>query len=135
MAGVGGALLGGTLSDRFGRKTILYVALGLAPLLTFLFLQISPALIIPVLLIHGLVALSTNPVLMAITQEHMPNNRAVANGLFISLTFFSRPLVAVLIGLLGDAYGLGTAYFWGALVSFLALPAVFFLPELEHAGQ
>ena len=131
LAGVAGALLGGTLSDRVGRKAVLFVALGLAPFLTLLFLQTPTSLLVPVLLIHGLVALSTNPVLMAITQEHMPNNRAVANGLFISITFFSRPVTAVIIGYFGDQFGLEAAYFWGALLSLGAIPAIFFLPELK----
>jgi FSR family fosmidomycin resistance protein-like MFS transporter len=132
LAGVGGALLGGTLSDRLGRTTVLSFTVLIAPFLTFLFLQSSGIFTMLVLLLHGLIALSTTPVLMAITQEHLPHNRAVSNGIFISISFLVRPLVAVIIGYLGDGYGLESAYFWGALFSFLAIPAIFFLPTLER---
>ena len=132
LAGVGGALLGGTLSDHFGRRAVLLVSLTLSPFLTLLFLASDGVTLIIVLLAHGFISLSTNPVLMAITQEHMPNNRAVANGLFISLAFLIRPLTALTIGFLGDTFGLSTAYFWGAIISLLAVPAVFYLPKLEN---
>lgn len=134
LAGVGGALLGGTLSDRLGRKTVLFFTILIAPFLTFLFLQSSGLFTMLTLLLHGLISLSTTPVLMAITQEHLPYNRAVSNGLFISIAFLLRPLVAVIIGYLGDTYSLEAAYFWGAMFSFLAIPAIFFLPTLEREG-
>ena len=132
LAGAVGALLGGTLSDRLGRKTILFVAFTITPFITLLFLQVDVGLQIPVLLLHGLLALSTNAVLMAIVQEHMSEYRAVGNGIYLSLAFVIRPLVAVTIGLLGDNYGLETAFYWGAFVSLLAIPATFFLPKLEE---
>jgi len=97
-----------------------------------LLLQSTGGVLVGVLLLNGFVALSTNPVLMAITQEHMPDNRAVANGVFISLAFAIRPLTAVIIGYLGDTFGLEAAFFWGAIISLLAVPSVFFLPRLEE---
>jgi len=69
---------------------------------------------------------------MAITQEQMPHNRAVSNGLFISLAFLVRPTTAVIVGFLGDTIGLESAFFWGANFSFLALPSIFFLPQLAQ---
>lgn len=131
LAGVGGALLGGTLSDRFGRRNVLLVALSVPPMLTLVFLQVSGVWFYFFLALHGIFALSTNPVLLAIVQEHLPRNRAVANGLFMTLTFLNRPLVAVIIGFLADNFGLRLAYLWGAIIAFLSLPAVFFLPPLE----
>ena len=132
LAGVGGALLGGTLSDRLGRRAVLLFSLIMGPGITLLLLQSTGGVLVGVLLLNGFVALSTNPVLMAITQEHMPDNRAVANGVFISLAFAIRPLTAVIIGYLGDTFGLEAAFFWGAIISLLAVPSVFFLPRLEE---
>jgi FSR family fosmidomycin resistance protein-like MFS transporter len=66
-------------------------------------------------------------------QEQFPNNRAVANGVFMSIVFVLRPLGTLAIGMLGDKYGLQTAFMWGALISFLSLPAIAALPERAAA--
>ena len=65
----------------------------------------------------------------------MPNNRAVSNGVFISLSFLVRPATAVIIGFWGDTFGLESAFFWGALFSFLALPSIFLLPKLHPENE
>jgi FSR family fosmidomycin resistance protein-like MFS transporter len=67
--------------------------------------------------------------MLAMVQEHFPNNRAVANGIFMLIVFILRPLGTLAIGLLGDRYGLNTAFFWGALISLLSLPAILALPD------
>jgi MFS family permease len=131
LAGVGGALTGGILSDRMGRKIILLVGLASAIILTIVFLNVSGWLLAPVLLALGFVSLSGTPVLFAIVQEHLPDNRAVGSGIFIAMNFLARPLAIVVIGLLGDNFGLDTAYFWGAIISIGAIPAIYFLPELK----
>ncbi len=87
----------------------------------------------PLLLGMGFLALSTTPVMLAMVQEQFPKNRAVANGVFMSIVFVLRPLGTLAIGALGDRYGLQTAFLWGALVSLLSLPAILLLPE--YAGR
>jgi FSR family fosmidomycin resistance protein-like MFS transporter len=72
--------------------------------------------------------LSTTPVMLAMVQEQFPKNRAVANGIFMSIVFVLRPLGTLAIGTLGDRYGLQTAFLWGALISFLSLPVVLLIP-------
>lgn len=129
LAGVGGALLSGTLSDRFGRRTILLVTMLTSSGLLFIFVSVSGWLLVPVLLALGFTSLAATPVILAMVQEHMPGSRSMANGLFISMAFAVRPGVAYLFGLIGDNYSLSTAYFVAALVSLLALPILFFLPE------
>ena len=131
LAGVAGALLGGTLSDRLGRKTILFAGISASSLLMLLFLNTGGWLLIPVLLALGFSALSTTPVMLALVQDQMPNNRAMANGIFLSMTFVTRPVTAFLIGLMGDHLGLTSAYFWSAILALIALPGIFFLPEDE----
>jgi len=131
LAGVAGALLGGTLSDRLGRKTILLAGIGSSSLLMLLFLNTTGWMLVPVLPALGFSALSTTPVMLALVQDQMPDNRAMANGIFLSMTFVTRPLTAFLIGLMGDHLGLTSAYFWSAILALVALPGVFFLPEKD----
>jgi FSR family fosmidomycin resistance protein-like MFS transporter len=129
LAGIGGALLGGTMSDRVGRKTVLVVGMATSSVLMFTFLNVSGWLLVPVLLALGFTALSTTPVMLAMVQESVPHNRAVANGLFMSMSFLVRPLAAFIIGLLGDSLGLRSAFYISTFIALLAIPVVFFLPE------
>ena len=69
--------------------------------------------------------------MLAMVQEGVPHNRAMANGLFMSMSFLVRPLAAFIIGLLGDNFGLHTAFYIATVVALLAIPMIFLLPKPE----
>jgi len=127
-AGVGGALISGTMSDRVGRKPMLLFVGVISPLLMFAFLNVTGWLLVLVLLALGFTSLSTGPVFLALIQDHFPRNRAVGNGLFLSITFLLRSLAMVLVGMAGDRIGLQAAFFWSAVFSILAIPGIIMLP-------
>jgi len=131
IAGVAGALVSGTVSDRLGRKPMLVIAISISSLLTLLFLIVGGWLTIPLLLLIGFSALSTGPVFLALVQDNFPNNRAIGNGIYLSLSFLLRSLVLLLIGVLGDAFGLRTGYYISVILSFLAIPFIFMLPNTK----
>ncbi len=131
-AGVIGTLLSGTVSDRLGRRKVLLFLFGGSSLLAVLFVNATGIWIVVLLLLIGLTALSAGPIFLALVQDHLPNNRAVGNGIYLSLSFGLRALVMVLIGMGGDALGLDTTLTIGAGISLLAIPALFFLPKTEH---
>jgi FSR family fosmidomycin resistance protein-like MFS transporter len=128
-AGVAGALISGTISDKLGRKIVLLVATIGAAVLMLVFLNVDGYLLIPVLIAMGFFALSTGPVMLAMVQDQMPENRAVGNGIFIMLIFMASPIALMVIGILGDQVGLHQVYFWSALISLLAIPAIIALPS------
>lgn len=132
-AGVVGALSTGTLSDRFGRRRMLLLLLTLAPIFFILFIYSSGWLSFALLVGLGLTGISQTPVKLAIVQDNFPENRAVANGIFMAMNFVIRAFAIWIVGLLADQYGLQTAYFWSAIVGFLSIPAVFWLPVQNHA--
>ena len=137
LAGIGGALTSGTLSDKLGRKKVLLVMILASSVLMLAFLNSSGWWLVPVLLALGFTALSATPVLLAMVQEHLPRNRAMANGLFLAMSFLLRPAMAFIIGAVGDSFGLRTAFLWAAFASFLSVPMIYFLPQLkgESAGE
>jgi FSR family fosmidomycin resistance protein-like MFS transporter len=96
-----------------------------------LFLEVEGWLLIPVLMALGFTSLSTGPVYLAIVQDHVPNNRAVGNGIYITSAFLTRSLVSFLVGLAGDQIGLRNAFFWSAILAFASIPAILSLPEKE----
>ncbi len=128
-AGVAGALMSGTLSDRFGRKKVLLILLSSAPLLMIAFINGPTWLAFPLLLLLGLAAVSPQPVLLATVQDQFPNNRALGNGTFLALNFLIRAFGIWVVGFFADVYGLSTAFAATAVLAFISIPAIFFLPS------
>ena len=128
LAGFVGALSGGTLSDRLGRKPLLMGVAILAPLLMIAFLNVSGWLLVPVLLSYGFVSISAGPVFLALIQDNFPENRAVSNGIYISMNFLLRSLVLVIVGMAGDSFGLQAAFIGSAVISLLGLVGIIMLP-------
>ncbi len=129
VAGFVGALSSGTMSDRFGRKRILFVLLSISPLLLLAFLYAPSWLTVPILIGLGLTAIAPQPVLLALVQDQFSDHRALANGTFLALNFMIRALGIWVVGILADQYGLTNAFLASALLAVFAIPAVFKLPS------
>jgi len=128
-AGVVGALLSGTISDHIGRKSSLLMLFSASALLLFAFLQAGGWLVIPVLLLLGFASLAPQPVLLALVQDQFPDNRATANGLYMSMSFLVRFFALILLGMAGDAWGLRMTFYGSAFISLIAIPAILALPK------
>ncbi len=133
-AGVLGAFLGGTLSDKLGRRVMLLAAI--LPTTIFMFVLLGslsqPSVAwtrVPALLVLGFSSLSITPVVMAVVQESFPKNRAMANGSYMALSFVIRSVVVVSLGGLGDRFGLSTSFAVSAIVPLIGLPLLIFLPN------
>jgi FSR family fosmidomycin resistance protein-like MFS transporter len=135
IAGVAGALVSGTVSDFLGRKKILLISTISAVILMLVFLQAEGWLLIPILLALGFTVLSTGPVMLALVQDQLPRNRAVGNGIYMMISFLVRPVALVIIGYLGDQFGLNQVYWWSAIISLLAVPFILMLPGKELAAE
>jgi len=122
-----GALMGGTLSDRVGRYTVVAVVFAVAPLLMLLFLAVKGWLVYPVLLITGLIFISTGPVLLALVQDYGNRHPATANGLFMGVQFLGQSLMVILVGVVADRWGLSTAFRLSGFMPLLGLPFLLML--------
>ena len=127
-AGVVGALTGGSLSDRVGRRRIIAAALIVSSVSMAAFLNVAGAARIPVLLVLGFSTLSIHPVLMALVQESFPENRALANGIYSGADIVVNSVATLALGAMGDWWGLSTAFYASAAVMLLGLPLLFVLP-------
>ena len=130
-AGIAGAFAGGWISDRLGRRTVVAFGHLAAPITLLLFLASDGWVRIALLPVIGLTLLSIPPVLMALVQEQFPDSRALANGVFLSMSFAIRSIAAIAYGAVGDAFGLSTAMFIAALAMFCGLPLIWLLPRGE----
>jgi FSR family fosmidomycin resistance protein-like MFS transporter len=128
-AGVVGAMLGGSISDRLGRRLVLFISLVMTPIFMFVFLTVSGWAQITILPLLGFTSISITPVLMALVQENFPENRALANGLYMALAFTIRSGAVVLMGAMGDLIGLRQAFIASAVLMLLGIPLVLLLPN------
>lgn len=131
-AGAAGALLGGSLSDRLGRRRVLFFSMLATPLLMFVFLLADGWGRFPLLLALGFTALSVTPVLMALVQESFPENRALANGLYMALSFVIRSGAVVALGAVSDLWGTRLAFTVSAIIPLLGLPFILWLPARQR---
>lgn len=127
-AGVVGALLGGILSDSFGRLRILAASALATPALFLVFLRVSGWLRFPLLVLLGLSLLSITPVIMALVQESFPEYRALANGMYMALSFATASAGVVIVGMMSDSFGMRPAFVASAWIMLLAAPMVALLP-------
>ncbi|MBD3235505.1 MAG: MFS transporter [Candidatus Eisenbacteria bacterium] len=127
-AGVAGALIGGSLSDWLGRRQVLFFSLAVTPPLMILFRGLEGWPRIPLLILMGFASLSVTPILMALVQDQFPRNRALANGVYMALSFCLRSAVIAVLGGLGDRFGMEATFLVSAAVGIAGLPLVGRLP-------
>jgi len=128
-AGMAGTLAAGWLSDRVGRRLILACASVIGPAGLLLFIAVGGWSRFLFLTLAGLATVAIHPVCMAIVQESFPESRGLANALYLSSVFVISSVAAVVIGALGDAIGLRTAFVISGAVTFLSIPLVLLLPR------
>jgi len=128
IAGVAGALVSGIWSDKIGRKPLLISAILISPIALVLFVYTSGFLRIVFLLIMGFAMISVQPVLMAWIQQSYPDQRALANGSYMAITFVIRSGIVIVIGWMGDQLGLSNAFLVCAGIMLIALPIVMLTP-------
>ncbi len=123
--GVAGVLSAGTLSDLMGRKKILLAIAITAPVALFLFAVTGGIIRIAMLLITGFTLLASTPVMLAVIQEQAKESPSAANGLFMMVTFMTRGVAIVLVGLMGDYMGLENMYIISSFLGLIAIPFAF----------
>ena len=126
--GIAGASLGGSMSDRLGRRSVLVVSLSATAALMAVFLSVAGWVRFLCLLLLGFTVSGTFPVLLALVQESFPANRALAHGIFMAMNFTTESAAVVAMGAAGDLVGLPVAYIGSAVAPLLCLPLALWLP-------
>lgn len=128
ISGVIGALVLGPISDKLGRTKIINISMLISSLLIPIFLQARGWQIFPLLIILGFFCLSTGTIFMALVQDNFQHHRATGNSVYILISFLSNALMLIVVGYMGDRFGLRTAYLISAGAALLSIPTLRLLP-------
>jgi len=109
LAGAVGDLVGGRLSDRFGRKEVLAGAMFFALPALYLFLFTDGFISFLFLALFGLALAASVPVTLVYGQELVPESRGAVSGLLLGLVWGVGSLLVTVVGALADRVGLELA--------------------------
>ncbi len=138
-AGMFGTLIAGPLSDKIGRKEVMFTAyIGATAAYFGIFLLSGLGSVIS-LVIAGFFMMATASVEIATVQELMPGSVGLASGIIIGIPQGLAAVAIMIIGIMADAIGMPTALFsqvWlmvAAIVLCIALP--YPLKLLKHTRK
>jgi FSR family fosmidomycin resistance protein-like MFS transporter len=134
VAGALGGLVGGPLSDRIGRKQVLFLSFALALPFLWGFFQTNGWVALGLLAAAGAVITSSAPVNVLIAQEAAPDNPGMASGLMMGFAWGLGGLAVTGVGWWGDRVGLPTAFSATVIVA-AVLAAVVTLSLREGSTQ
>lgn len=128
IAGVVGQLVGGALSDRYGRKeyTLLGLVTAIPPFVVFL--STSGILSLVALMIFGFILWSTFAVTVAMAHEIAPGNVGVVSGLMLGLAVGVGGLGVSITGWIADMTTLTLGLTTIPLAIILAVPLFLLVP-------
>jgi FSR family fosmidomycin resistance protein-like MFS transporter len=120
LGGAFGGLIGGRLSDIYGRKIVVVTSLLLSsPLLVLALLSTGPVAW-PLIVLAGAVLLASASSTVVQGQELLPTNTGIASGLTLGLAFGLSGIVTSSLSALSDHIGITSTIF---IIPFLALVA------------
>ena len=132
LSGTVGDLVGGRLSDRFGRKWVIVGSVAGAIPLLYLFLLTDGWLSFLFLALAGAVLIASIPVSVVFGQELVPEQRGLVSGVLMGFAWGVGALLIGLVGYLGDVLGLEVAL---GLLTMLLVPATILAAGLKEPAQ
>ena len=134
-AGVVGIVVGGFTKDKLGFRPVMVASILVASAATIAFVFTSGLLQITTLALMGIGSMMILPVGMATVQENFPENRSLANGIYLALMFAINALIGVVTGFMYDQIGGDKTFLFGGLATILAMPFVFLLPKAKKKSK
>jgi len=126
-SGAIGTFLVGPISDRIGRKNTLLITSLVNPVLMWIFISSNGSCMVPLLIVMGFFLFASGPVLLALVQDTDSDHPSFVNGIYMTISFGVSSLMVLLIGFLGDHYGLILTYRICAILSISSIPFILML--------
>jgi FSR family fosmidomycin resistance protein-like MFS transporter len=116
-----GNAVGGILADRYGKRRVAVLALGLAAVpLYFTGIVGWSAWLYLLVPLAGLLTGATHSIIVVLAQRHIPGGMALASGLILGFMFSSGALGTLVSGFLADRWGLPPIFRFTALIALAA---------------
>jgi len=131
--GVGliGTISGGPLSDRIGYRITMILAMVISSLSMIAFTLTQGIIQIVFLCLQSIATLVVLPIGLAVVQRSFPENRSLANGIYLALLFAINALAGVATGFMYDQIGGQQTFFWSGVLAMFGAGIVLFLPKEE----
>ena len=126
--GIIGTILGGYLNDRHGFRMVMLISAIISSIALFAFSFSNGILQIISLGFLGIAIAMFLPVGMAVIQLSFPENRSLANGIYLALLFAINALASVAAGFLYDHVGGQNTFIISAGIGLLAIPFIYLMP-------
>ena len=129
-----GTLIGGPISDKIGRKYVIWISiLGASP---FALLMPHVGLIWTIILSFcaGLILSSAFPAILVYAQELFPHKIGLMSGLFYGFAFGIAGIASAVLGKIADIHGIESIYHVCAYMPLLGFIALF-LPDLRKRQE
>jgi FSR family fosmidomycin resistance protein-like MFS transporter len=129
-----GGLIGGTLSDKIGRRRILVTTTFLSGPALWLLMNAGtiPAYVIGIVL--GLMMGASTPVTLVMAQSLVPRGLGLMSGIVLGFTFVAGAIGVAISGFVADQIGLLQTMNLNAALPMLAAVLALFLPD-DRPGQ
>jgi len=134
-SGAIGTFFAGPISDKFGRKNILLITSIINPILMWIFISLNGSFMIPLLFVIGFFLFASGPVLLALVQDTDSEHPAFVNGIYMTISFGVSSLMVLLIGFLGDSFGLVITYRFCAIISVASIPFILMLSNKKYLNK
>jgi MFS transporter, FSR family, fosmidomycin resistance protein len=128
IAGVIGQVVGGTLSDRYGRKEYTLAGLTAAIPSFIIFMTTGGLVSLVALIIFGFILWSTFAVTVAMAHELAPGNVGLVSGLMLGLAVGAGGMGVAITGYIGDLFSLTAGLMTVPLAIGAAIPIFLAVP-------
>lgn len=129
-AGVAGTIIGGRLADHFGHRNVIWSGLGGLMVVLPVFVSTNSVYMTTILLVAiGLINYTTYSPIVVLGQKYLPNHVGLASGVTFGLAVTIGGVMAPLLGLIADHYGIRTAFLYIACLPILATGFALTLPH------
>jgi len=129
-----GGLIGGTLSDKIGRRRVLIATTVLAGPALWLLLNASSISVYLVGVILGLTMGASTPVTLVMAQSLVPRGLGLMSGIVLGFTFIAGAIGVAISGVMADHLGLLPTMHINAVLPILAAALALWLPDDKPAS-
>ena len=125
-----GGLIGGAVSDRYGRKLVIVTSMAVTAPLMYLAFSTSGFIEWPLTALAGMALLASFSPAVLIAQDLIPKNQGMASGIILGLAIGIGGLGVSLTGAFADAFGITAAIY-----SLMLMPVIGMFMGLAIPGR